>query len=539
MELLIAGGIALMGYSLSSPSEDAQPPRAPRPARRAVADLLGPDNEYRAPGNDTAPLTQAHVTAAEERWQAARDPAVSGIVTPHTRLTGGGMVPFFRSAKSQNTNDAVKQTRLETFTGANALDGSATGTWRPKQEVEAMFPPSAGAVPVTSGGSAGNQLNRGGETERYETSVMQNNVMPAPQVRVGRGVGVGPDVAATDGFHPMYRTMLKNVGEYKKNNLPGRVNHGGAAVSKTASQAKQPQVAVNRNPGGTVLDLENRPLLPTLAAVTAPAERPGQAPLRRPLLATEARSGNPALGAAGLVERVTGEARLGYECGADHPDRNRSLPPLNVAVAAAGVGGYTAFSVDDARLSSQQREMTTYDGGFAVGPSARQASPGFLLPPTQRDMTGASGYMGALGGGAAALGSAVHRQDEARHTLRETSDAGGAVLNPIAAVKGGTLDNVWRYNRLDRQAKRRHREHTPLPSRINVVDPEARGRTSLRPDQFQARQQFIPVLPSTYQDRPGSRTAPSNKLPAENPRLDLSLAVDQLRDNPYARSLWK
>ena len=41
------------------------------------------------------------------------------------------------------------------FTGANSLGASATGTYRKKREVEAMFPPKQNAGPVTSSGSMG------------------------------------------------------------------------------------------------------------------------------------------------------------------------------------------------------------------------------------------------------------------------------------------------------------------------------------------------------------------------------------------------
>jgi hypothetical protein len=538
MELLIAGGIALMGYNLSTPG------RAPRRPRQKYASQLGPSTEYAAPGDSTLDLTRAHVARAEQRWRDARDPQLTGIVTPHTKLTNA-MLPFFTSAKKQNTNDAVKQTLLETFTGATAMDASLTGTYRKKREVEAMFSPAVAAGAVTSGGTTGNQ-QAGPQRERFEAGAWQNNVLPAEKVYVGRGVGVGPDVAATDGFHPMHRVMLKNVGEYKKNNLPGRVNHGASLNPNTASQgdsAVGTAHSVNHNPGALVLPQERRPMMPSLAAVLAPANHGDAAAVKRPRIHDSDRFGAPAAGLRGSGRvRAFREARLGYEDGADHHDRNHSLPALNVTGAAAGVGAFTSYSVDCARLASQQREMrnSASAGLAAVGPLARRVPAGQLLPPTQRDMT-STAYFGPSARND--RGAAVRHQEDARLTLRDTQGGNPALFGTIAAVKGGTMDNVWRYKRLGRDGANKRPSVTdrqPLPARTNVVDPHASlDNVGLRAEGSQAPAPFIPSLPNkSYAEELGRLTTPHNKLPSANPRLqDLDLAAKQLRDNPYAYSI--
>ena len=195
MELLIAGGIALLGFGMSTPGRDPRPTKRPKYAKQ-----LGPSNEYIEPGNSTRGLEREHVERAEKRWRDARDPSLTGIATPHTKLTNA-QLPFFTSARKQNTNDGVKQTLLETFTGANGMDSSVTGTYRNKREVEAMFSPSYSAQQVTSSGSSGNIMYDRQES-RFENSPWQNNVLPAEKIYVGRGIGVGPEVAASDGFHP-------------------------------------------------------------------------------------------------------------------------------------------------------------------------------------------------------------------------------------------------------------------------------------------------------------------------------------------------
>lgn len=517
-----------MGYSMSGTRE----PR--KDMRPKYADQLGPSNEYGGPGNDTKPMDRDFVRKAEKQFLDARDPALTGVVTPHTKLTNA-QLPFFRSAKSQNTNDAVKQTLMETYTGVNKLDTSLTGTYRHKREVEAMFAPSTGAMPVTSGGSAGNQLYDR-QDPRFENAPWQNNVLPADKIHVGRGIGVGPDVAATDGFHPMYRVMLKNVGEYKKNNLPGAVNHPSSAVSKGTVAAKQ---SVNKNPGALVYDQARRPLLPSMAAVTGQQihpDLPRDPGVYKFGLLENDRFGNPTK--PGFETRGQKEDRLGYDCG-DHYDRNHTLPMLNLTGAATGVGGftYTKQHVDTARFDSQQREWAGHSG-FVTGPEARQLPAGQLLPTTQREMTSRA-YVGGVG--RVVSGGKVNTRDAPKATLRDTQGGTKGLTGTKGAVLGGTLDNVWRYNRLDRYAKKADqlREHTPGAARMNIVLPL--DGTAMRPDDIQqAPTPFIPSLPNKLynQDGQGANTSRMNKLPAANPRLDLDTATSQLRSNPYAQSLW-
>lgn len=530
MELLIAGGIALLGYSMSGPG------REPRKQRPTYAKQLGPETQYGDEENDTAPLDREFIQKAEQQWLDARDPALTGVVTPHTKLTNA-QLPFFRSAKSQNTNDAVKQTRLETFTGANTLDTSLTGTYRHKREVERMFTPSMGALPVTSGGSGGNQMYDR-QDPRYENAPWQNNVLPADKIYVGRGIGVGPDVAATDGFHPMYRVMLKNVGEYKKNNLPGSANHPKSNVAKGTVKMKQ---EINKNPGALVYDQARRPLMPSMAAVQAQQihpELPRDPGVHKFGVLENDRFGNPTK--PGFEPRGRKEARLGYECG-DSYDRNHKLPGLNVTGAAAGVGAYAADGTDRfdlARIESQQREWAGFNG-FLTGPEARQLPAGQLLPPTQRDMTSRA-YVGGVG--RVVSGGEVSTRDAPKATLRDTQgDNSKGLTGTKGAVLGGTLDNVWRFNRLDRHAKKgdQLREHTPGAARMNVVLPP--DGTAMRPDDVQqAPALFAPALPNKLynQGGQGASTSRMNKLPAANPRLDLDTAAKQLKCNPYAKTLW-
>jgi hypothetical protein len=533
MELLIAGGIALVGYNLSS---EAKPARRPK---RDAAPQLGPANQYPSPPQrSTRDDDRDHAAKAAQRWDQARDPQVTGIVSPHTKLAKE-MLPFFTSAKSQHTNDQVKQTRMEMFTGATAMDSSLTGVYRAKREVESLFPAATSAGPVTSGGSQGNKAYDP-DMERYKPSVLQNNVRPAEQITVGRGVGAGPDVAATDGFHPMYRSLPKNVGEYKKNNLPGVLNHGAPLNAAAPTQAPLPEQTVSQTTGALVYDQERRPMMPSMASVLAPVERADIGGPRAPRLYDVDYFGGPAAG-VGPEARGWMENRIGYE-GGDNGDRNHAPPLLNLTGAGAGVGAFTDVSYDSARLASQQREAAG-SVGFVTGPTARQLPAGQLLPPTQRDMH-TQEYFGPSGGGAAAAGQALRPRDDPRVTLRDTQGANPALFGTSAAVKGGALDNVWRYKRLARDGSKRPAVdgRSPQPSRVNAVVDPARAAAGLAVRSDNAQQVAAPFMPSlpnkAYNEDLGARATPSNKLPSANPRLqDLDLAARQLRTNPYAHTL--
>lgn len=539
MELLIAGGIALVGYGLSTGQlgsaggGGAGRGLRPRPCRSR---RLSRGDDLREPGTNTAPFTREHVARAEKRWLEARDPALTGVITPNTRLTNA-VLPFFASAKKQHTSDAVKQTLMEKFTGATRLEDSATGTYRSKREVEAMFKPGESAAPVTSSGTAGNRAQQR-QDARYAAGVVQHNVLPADQLRVGRGVGVGADVAATDGFHPMYRVMLKNVGEYKKNNLPGQVNAGASYVSR---RTRELPVAVNNNPGALVFDQDRRPMLPSKAAVNAARVYPLEPAdtLRAPKLLEEDRFGNPAF----LGPNVSAGLETRPSCpGGDYDDRNLSLPTLNLTGAAAGMGAFKHASFDACKFATQQREEAGRLGNL-TGPVTRRAPSGHVLAPTQRDL--ASSWPGG-GIGVVRSPGEVRRGDAAKHTLRETQVHSKHVTGTVAAVKGGTLDNVWRYKRLGRDTSKKADalvSDTPGPQRINVLQgKDALGFTAMRQDDdsVQPTQPFMPNLPNkAHADSLGRMATPLNKLPQVNPRLDFGMVTEQLRNNPLAQArLW-
>ena len=129
------------------------------------------------------------------------------------------VVPFFRSVRSQNTNEDVKQHRMETFTGTEDV------TWQHKREVENLFKPTKDLTNINGAQLALGEDNR---TERYNYSVTNkmDGVAPIAKEYVGRGLNAGTDIAAKGGFHDTYRILPENVNGYKKNNFGGRIIAG-------------------------------------------------------------------------------------------------------------------------------------------------------------------------------------------------------------------------------------------------------------------------------------------------------------------------
>lgn len=351
MELLAATGVALWGYYSSLKNKR---PRRPK----KYADLNDSTEE-----NETMPtdLIKKYTKDSEARWDAARVPKVSGIITPDTRPAE--IMPFFTSAKTQNTNAAVKQRKMELFTG-NLLEGtSETGTWKHKVESPVMFSATAQGV-VTSGGTVGNpQGDADLDKARMVQGKSQNNVLPAEQLRVGPGLGVGPDVAATGGFHQFYRQLPLNVNEYKLTQLPGGVNHGASAVEK---QEAPQRVTVNHHPDALVWSLEDRPLMATQAAVLAQSTT-AEGNVVRPFHARKP------LESGYTGPKGTTAIRGPQSSEFDEPTRGRarfvedaSDPVINRTGARAGIGGYT-FSTDTSKKPATQRGQSERP---VAGPSA-------------------------------------------------------------------------------------------------------------------------------------------------------------------------
>ena len=522
MELAIVGLVGLLGYAASATGKDARDTSDTTPQSAA---LLHPQAYPFGPGTDVQKTRDDDRRATQTQWEQSLQPHVTGVISPNTKPSA--TMPFFSSEAKQGTNDGMKQRRMEMFTGALDSDTSATGTYRHKKEAPSFFDPKMSAVKITSGGTGGSAAVGIDSAGRYVPSLLQQNVVPTQQVRVGPGVGVGADVTAADGFHPMLRIRPDDFG-WKKNNLPGGFVPGGSAIPARPSETP----AFTDFAPQKFWDLERRPLGPGRATLTMPT----------------ARSPHPGTGCSGH-SRTVGDVYYGgaaaegsYTASSaptrDRGDNNPGMPQTNVTGARDGVGGFVnaVSAYDMTRVATQQREATgSPQTGAVTGARAPAAQRAYLLPDTHRSM-----QTGPVSGnpGSAVEGGQARPFDRADRTVREQLH--GQALPGVATpyIKGASVTGTHKW--LDRQAKRHDQiiqGWLPPPCMASAV--ASRGGAVAATTRA-APSGAVP-LPTTSTPLgmapPGQPTGTYNKLPSENTRLDLSLATTQLADNEVAVSV--
>ena len=208
MELLILGTLAYAGKMLSKSSEKMEFSKM-------------------VPNSTT---TKKMKTSTRDVENFMQDSVKKHMEGPNTVLSNRhGLVPFFRSEKSQNTNDDVKDRRLATFTGIDMIE------YDKKKEVEAPKP-------------VRDYTNINGVTfqpdmERYKYSASlgkHNNTSPVEQTRVGPGLALNPDDEHHDsGYQQYFRILPGNVNGYRKHNYEGSVVHGKSNTDKRTQVAEQ------------------------------------------------------------------------------------------------------------------------------------------------------------------------------------------------------------------------------------------------------------------------------------------------------------
>jgi hypothetical protein len=522
MELLIAAGIAALGYKLSRGEPDGPVSATPRqqhmtPAYREEQLLLDAKTEEER--------------AAANMTELAKDPKRSGVVLQQ-QLVQHRLQPFFRSARGQNTSDGMKNRLHDLFTGSTLFDTSETGTYKHKVEAPNLFQPVAQAV--TSSGSAGNPVCL--DRQMPVPSMVQNNVLPTEQIRVGPGVGIGAEVSAADGFHPQLRIMPQNVNEYRINQLETRINIGS---SMNSMRPVDPNHVVNRPP--RIYDINRRPPEREMASVTARTHRP-EVGLRcvDDRYHGDEYFGNP---------RHPGHAvsdQSAFENTRIRGDQNAGLPLTNVTGARSGTGGFTHASFDSHRLDSQQREQSGTEG-MLTGNYRRETAPtGHVAPQTLRGIASTNGYIG--GAGHNVPSGATRLATGARTTLRETT-AGPDDNGPVAPIHKAPMVQCT-YQHLEKEAKRPHAQgYFAAPERntefrrANIGDPDpwelagiCKGKwIALKERDNENRQLSHAASHRMYINMapPGASANGKNKLPEVNARQDFGLAQVVLKDNAY------
>ena len=515
MELAIVGLVGLLGYAASSSGKDSRvTEREECVPDHPQAFPFGPGTSVQAAMDDDRARTQA-------QWEQSIRPNVTGVITPNTQPTS--TLPYYTSAKTQGTNNFMKQRLLETFTGALDTSTSQTGTYMHKSESRSFFEPNQSRMRITSGGSGGSAAMGGSDAARFIPSQLQQNVLPTQQIRVGRGVGVGTDVPASDGFHPMLRIMPEDFG-WKKNNLPGVVVPGGSTVASRPVDSYDVQ---SHHPP-RYYAMEQHPPGPGRAIWTGPTDRAADAGTgcdgHSKIVGTDYYGG---AGREGSYVATTAQSR-------NRIDNHPGLPETNVTGARDGVGGFVNSSYDMTRLTGQREESVTNMGfnGTVTGAKAPHAQQPYLLPATDRDTYNAARVGGA---GSAVEGGQARPMDRADRTLREQTTV--ACQNGIASpyIKGATVTGTDKW--LDRESKRYGQLiHDWLPP--PCLPSAAANRTTVYGAKDRVDIPLMAPIPTTLNPMGmaalGERAGCMNKLPVTNTRLDLNIAKTQLASNDIA-----
>ena len=454
---------------------------------------------------DTQPtnMIKKYSNDAEKRWVAAQAPKQSGIILPNKRPAQ--VMPFYTSGKSMNTNGDYKQRKMELFSG-NMLEGhSEFGAYKHKQEANSMF----GMAPqgfVTSGGTVGNPP---GDAELQKTRSVDNrthnNVLPTEQVMVGPGLGVGPEVAATGGFHQFYRQLPLNVNEYKLTQLPGVLNHGASTVQKPEiNQISQ----INKNPGALVMDYDDRPPLATTGAYLG-LKQHGLEP-------RECAGLRPADSYSGIAAHTVDAHQSRYvddTRGRQRIGDGQSVPPINKGTTMPSVGAYSNDSMKSETLASQREIANKFFG---------TAGPGAVQP------NGSARPMYAPGA-----------------TLREQYE--GTYHTGPAKTVGPNAErmDILEIQPESRNAKRanQNRGHTPGKGRGNTFLPEGLGDVYIKGCETYSSNERSSraVTTPTFIPYQGKNER-SKKSQAENPWGDvgtLNIAKKQLAGNKLNVPLYK
>ena len=231
MEFVALAALAGAGYLMRK--EPVVEDDSPEPSMIVTVDddtRPGPYDDFDKPSDQLLAFDEA----ALKRYKDSFYPNKTGIIAP-----------FYRTRNS-NTNDEGKQRALDRFTGTDPA-------YRKKREVEAIFAPTP--QNIDSSGREGNTAQY--DRDIYKASLTEKNLgqLPFQQIQVGPGLGVGTDVAAADGYHPMLRVMPADGNLHKSSELGGRVN-AGAVINATRTM----DMTLSHKAPPRVWDQSRRPL---------------------------------------------------------------------------------------------------------------------------------------------------------------------------------------------------------------------------------------------------------------------------------------
>ena len=500
MELAIAAAVAMAGYKLSESGQREVVQARDYKTCVDPCDIRMPDDAVR---NRQTSVNQKQLY--DNDFRASQHPCQTGVI--------GTNYPFYRSEKALATSDAYKQDRFELFTGQLETCRSQTGTYQHKREQGPMFDPATRRQAVTSSGRQAYVDSRDSADEtRYQVGMKHHGSGPVNSKIVGPGLGLDPDTPAAGGFHQFYRICPDNVGAYRKNNLPGRINPGKSLISGPSNTGLMTHKAHK-----PLWNLEERPLQGTRATTTAAACY-GQQPTSIKSDATEGYAGHAFGG------HLKPSAHIGGVRG--HTDDRFCGQVLNAQSQTSQMGGYRNQNWSDPgafKHALQALPIGTVSGAVQGGFQTCDIQVG----PTQREQMGFQPQVNTH-----VKGQPIHNQHvrgTGRDTLTTEYMTSGVASS---AVKGAS----YGFN----PARPMDKPDTCvgyMPNGVtqNMWEPQVnmlRGRNPVN-----AAHVNMGGMASVNYGLPGSNNSCMAKLPIVAD-LDLNLAKDILNQNPLTHPIY-
>lgn len=185
---------------------------------------------------------------------------ISQLSGQPTDFKHSNMDPFYRGSVKQNI---VKSSPIvEKFTGMSDL-------YKSKEVIAPMFVPEKNII-------TGLPVNTDLYQKRFNKPIIHNNVVPIPQIKVGKGVGQGFTSMPTGGFHQFDErdyVMPKTVDDLRVASNPKSIYEGRIIEGqKPTKRAAKPNLVKNRSE--TFYNNSEERYFTTTGAYVKPTEQP-------------------------------------------------------------------------------------------------------------------------------------------------------------------------------------------------------------------------------------------------------------------------
>lgn len=512
MELLILSGLAYVGYELS---KDGKSERTEIKCQK----ILKNTNSY--------PI------------ESDEPPVIP-------KPLHNNMVPFFASAKTQNSNENIKQRNLESFTGTD------DAVYKSKKELEPLFKPHENKTNIYGTQLTLDDTNRKQRYVNNITSIM-NNVSPLEKQYIGPGLNTGPDVASKGGFHDTFRILPDNVNAHKLNNFAGRIAGG----KPLHYERQSTPFIVDNNKPQKYYTLKDVPITQSSAPVTAsevrgqfdihctqrgtpnliqgilgPASMPdaSQVPVQyttRKYDNTDCSiHGNPGMPQHGAGAYTTTQTII-----SDGQREQCMDSQINVQNQSYGSGMYYF----DGANPTQREDRNKYNGHLHNnGLLSATNNTGFIAHTTHRENSSVS-YNGiAAQTGFKSIAGEYYANPTMRGKRTDFNGHAGSVHK--ASIRYDTARNANAYYQREELSK----EYTPNAGNMNL----RADATDVIPnmDVKNDCHELNHITPVKGHNKIIHKNAKGQvefvpKIPVENTRLDLSIAQNQLKDNELSLTI--